>query len=107
MPATPSTPGPQPDDSRPLSEREERVLSELEATTVDEDPALAARMRRAQTGRGDGIPSRTYNALIQIGIVFLLAVLVLPHPWGAGLVVFASMAIPSAIVLVALRRGAR
>lgn len=105
MPATPSTPGPEPGEPRPLSARERRALSELEAATRGEDPGLAARLRGA-THRG-GVSPRTYNAVIQLGIVFLLALVVLPRPWAAGLVVFASMAIPSAIVVIAIRCGGR
>jgi hypothetical protein len=107
MPATPPTPGPEPGEPRPLTRQERRALSELEATTRGEDPGLADRLRGATSRRGAGTAPRTYNAMIQFGIVFLLAIVVLPQPWAAGLVVFASMAIPSAIVVIALRRGAR
>jgi hypothetical protein len=48
---------------------------------------------------------RARDALIQVGVVFVLAVVVLPEPWAAGLLVLAGMAIPSAIALVAMRRA--
>jgi len=102
MPATPSASGREPGE--PLSEQERRALSEIESLTRDEDPVLVARLRRTPP---TWVSSRTYNAVMQVAVVFLLAVVVLPGPWAAGLLVLAGMAIPSAIALVALRRGAR
>lgn len=107
MPATPPSPGPGSGDPRPLSERERHALSELEARTLDEDPTLGARMRSTEPGRRDRTSPRSYNALIQACIVFLLAVIVLPHAWAAGLLVLAGMVVPSAIALVAIRRAGR
>ena len=107
MPATPSDPGPRPRRPRPLSEGEQRALAELEAHTVDQDPALAARMRRAGSWWGDAVPVRAADVAVQVCVVLVLALVVLPRAWAAGLLVLAGLVVPSAIAVIALQRGAR
>ncbi|MDD7968090.1 DUF3040 domain-containing protein [Actinomycetospora lemnae] len=106
MAATPFAPDPQPREPRPLSERERRALSDLEAHATSEDPALSLRMGRTRPRLSDHLSPRAYNATIQVGVVFLVAIVVLPQPWAGGLVSLAVLAVPVLIVAVAIRRGA-
>jgi hypothetical protein len=106
MAATPFAPDPQPREPRPLSEHERRALSDLEAHATSEDPALSLRLGRTRTRFYDHLSARAFNATIQAGMVFLVAILVLPQPWSGGLISLAVIAVPVLIVAVAIRRGA-
>lgn len=104
--AVPAAPDPTPRDPRPLTERERRALSDLEAHTMSQDPALDLRMRRTRTRWHEHLSSRALNATIQAGVVFLVAVVVLPPAWAWGLVFLALVAVLALAVAVAIRRGA-
>jgi hypothetical protein len=102
--AVPAAPDPQPRD-RPLTERERRALSDPEAHTMSQDPALSLRMRRTRARWHEHLSSRALNASIQAGVVLLVAVVVLPPAWAWGLVVVAVVALLALSVTVAIRRG--
>lgn len=106
MAATPATPEPQPRDPRPLSERERRALSDLEAHTTSQDPALSLRMRRTGARWHEQFSPRAYNAAIQAAVVFVVALVALPRPWAGALVSLAVVLVPALIAIVAIRRGA-
>lgn len=106
MAATPAAPDPQPREPRPLSERERKALSDLEAHTTSQDPALSLRMRRTRARWHDHLSPRAYNATIQAGVVFVVAIVLLPRPWAGGLISLAVVLVPALIAFVAIRRGA-
>lgn len=105
MPATSPVPGSQPDEPRPLSDHEQRLLAGLEAGTTREDPALSLRMARTGTRWLDGVSSRTLNAFVQASVVLVLAVAVLPDTWVAWLITLIVVVAPLAVVVSAIRRG--
>ena len=106
MAATPAAPDPEPRDPRPLSERERKALSELETQTTSQDPALSLRMRRTRRRWYDDLSPRAYNATIQAGVVFVVAMVVLPRSWAGALLSLAVVLVPAVIAVVAIRRGA-
>jgi hypothetical protein len=68
--ATPHPPDPDPPDRHPLSEREDRALSDPEARTAADAPSLDARLaRRPSTSFDRRLSVREYNVLIQAGVV--------------------------------------
>jgi Flp pilus assembly protein TadB len=97
MAATPHPSDPDPSEPQPLSEHEERALSDLEARTAADDPTLDARLARRTSAGFDRLSVREYNALIQVGVVFVVAVAVLPRPWAVGLIVAGVMLVPAVI----------
>ena len=102
--ATPGTPEPQ--EPRPLSDREQRALSDLEQRLADDDPALSMSMR-PHPSRLDPLSPRAYNAIIQVAVVIVVLVVVLPSPWAAALIAIVFMAIPTALVAHAAGRERR
>jgi Protein of unknown function (DUF3040) len=104
MPAPPTGPDPHSPGPRPLSEDEQRALSELEAGAVAQDPALSLRMRRTSPSWRERLSSRAYNAIVQIAVVFVLALVVLPETWAATLIAIAFMVVPAVIASWCIRR---
>ncbi|HSK60327.1 MAG TPA: DUF3040 domain-containing protein [Actinomycetospora sp.] len=106
MPAPPTGPEPQP-EPRPLSEREERALRELQAGAVAEDPALSLRLRRTSPSWRSQLSPRAYNAIVQIAVVYVLALVVLPRPWAGALLAIGFMLVPTTIAFWSIRRDSQ
>ncbi len=104
MPATPPPPsGPEPDDGRPLSEREQRDLIELGEHLQASDPHLGEKLT---TGPEAGLwPTWATRGRVVTAVVVGLGVLVLlPAEWRSVIVLFAVMfGLP--LALVAAGRG--
>lgn len=107
MPAPPMGPDPQVPEPRPLSEREERAFSELQARAVAEDPALSLRMRRTSPSWRSQLSPRAYNAIVQIAVVYVLALVVLPGPWVGALLALGVMVVPTVIASWSIRRDSQ
>jgi hypothetical protein len=107
MPAPPTGPDPQVPEPRPLSEREEQAFSELQARAVAEDPALSLRLRRTSPSWRSQLSPRAYNAIVQIAVVYVLALVVLPGPWVGALLAVGFMFVPTAIAYWAIRRDSQ
>jgi hypothetical protein len=65
----------------PLSEREQRLLQEIEQTLSTEDPRFVASVRSARPRRG----TRTVGVLCAVGVVAGLAVVLAGLASGGGL----------------------
>lgn len=102
--ATPRTPEPQ--EPRPLSDREKQALSDLERRLAHDDPAPSSSMRAQDSGFGPLSP-RALNAVIQVAVVVVVLVVVLPAPWAAALIAIVFMAIPTALTMYAAGRERR
>jgi hypothetical protein len=93
-----------PEPSRPLSARERAALARLEAETRREDPEWCDVLEReVPPPRRPG--SRIRDVVIQVVAVVVLAVLLLPSAWLAGLLVVVVLAGPAGVALWAMRRG--
>lgn len=97
---------PEPSEPRPLSDREERALLDLEARLAGDDPALSMRLRPTATWRSH-LSDRVVNLVIQVAVVVVVLVVVLPGPWAAALVAVTLMVVPGTISLHLSRREYR
>lgn len=94
---------PEPQEPRPLSDHEQRALSDLERRLSDDDPALSLSMRPRRSWTG-GLSSRAFNAAIQVAVVLVVLLVVLPSPWAATLIAVVVMVVPTALLMYDIRR---
>ncbi|PVZ04978.1 DUF3040 domain-containing protein [Actinomycetospora cinnamomea] len=97
---------PEPQEPRPLSDHEQRALSDLERRLSDDDPALSLSMRRRRSWFGS-LSSRAFNAIIQVVVVLVVLLVVLPSPWAATLIALVVMVVPTALLAYDMRREKR
>jgi Protein of unknown function (DUF3040) len=90
-----------PDPPRPLTERERAALARLEAETRREDPEWFDLLARPSPRRG----RRGRNLALQALVIVVLAVVLVPSGWLAGLLVVIVMLGPLAVAVWAMRRG--
>jgi len=95
-----------PEPPRPLSDRERAVLARLEAETRREDPEWCDVLEReAPPPPRPGRRVLIRDLVIQVAVVVVLAVVLLPSAWVAGLLVVVVLAGPVGVALWAMRRG--
>ncbi|PVZ10023.1 DUF3040 domain-containing protein [Actinomycetospora cinnamomea] len=107
MTATPAGHDAQPPERRPLSEHEQQALRELEAHATETDPGLSMRLRRATPRWNSGISSRTYNTIVQVAVVYVLAIVVLPRPAAGVLIGLALALLPALLAVWSIHRDSQ
>lgn len=99
-----ATTAPRPDDPRPLDEREQRLLAEIDHGLAQADPALGADFGSDLDRQ---VPARRLavdRAVAVLAVAVILAI-VLPPGWFAVVVMFATMSAPLLLISAAERAG--
>ena len=89
----------------PLSEREQRILDEMEKSLHQEDPVFARREERIRRGRGAAATARRGVLMFVAGLLVLFAFFMTKQVW-IGALAFGSMVWGIVVVAGSVRNAA-